>query len=74
MLRSSSSAWKFPDVVYGWIMRILLPTYAFIALRRAYAVGWFKAFVAAAALVAAIVFVNLHIYRAIQFMVTFALT
>jgi hypothetical protein len=68
------ATWAPPDAVYDWIMRILLPAYAVIALRRAYAVGWLKAFVAAAALVAAIVIVNLYVYRAIQFMVTFALT
>jgi type III secretory pathway component EscR len=73
MLRALAVA-TVKDCGGAWIMRILLPAYAVLALRRAYAVGWLKAFVAAAALVAAILVVNLYLYRAIQFMVTFALT
>jgi len=67
-------AWVPPDAVYDWIMRILLPTYAVLALRRAYSVGWLNAFLAAVGLFAAILIVNLYVYRTVQFLVTFALT
>lgn len=67
-------AWQPPDAAYDWVMRALLAIYAVLALRRAYAVGWPKAFVAAASLIASIVLFNLYIYRAVQFAVTFALT
>jgi hypothetical protein len=63
-----------PDAAYDWIMRTLLPTYAVLAIRRAYATGWIKACLAALGLVAAIVIFNLYVYHAVQFMVTFALT
>jgi len=63
-----------PDAAYDWFMRTLLPLYAVLALRRAYATGWSKAFAAAAGLVVAIVAFNLYVYHAIQFIVTFALT
>jgi hypothetical protein len=68
------AAWHPPDAVYDWIMRTLLPAYAVLALRRAYATGWLEAVMAAIGLVAAIVIFNLYVYHAIQFMVTFALT
>lgn len=67
-------AWVPPQSVYDWIMRTLLPVYAVLALRRAYAVGWFGAFVAASGMLAVVIIANLYVYRAIQFMVTFALT
>jgi hypothetical protein len=63
-----------PEAAYDWIMRTVLPAYAVLAVRRAYAVGWLKAVVAAVGLVAAIVIFNLYIYHVVQFMVTFALT
>lgn len=66
--------WHPPDAVYDWIMRTLLPAYAVLALRRAYATSWPKAIAAAAGLVAAIVIFNLYAYHAVQFVVTFALT
>lgn len=59
---------------YDWIMRTLLSLYAILALRRAYDVGWAFALVAAAGLIASIVLVNIYVYRAIQFAITFALT
>jgi hypothetical protein len=37
-------------------------------------VGWASAAVAAAAMLASVVAVNIYIYRAIQFLVTFVLT
>ena len=63
-----------PDAAYDWIMRTLLPAYAVLAVRRAYATGWTKACLAALGLVAAIVIFNLYVYHAVQFAVTFALT
>jgi hypothetical protein len=66
--------WQPSVMVYDWFVRMLLSVYAIVALRRAYAVGWLKALVSAAALLAALVIVNLYVYRAVQFVVTFALT
>jgi hypothetical protein len=63
-----------PDAAYDWIMRTLLPAYAVLAVRRAYATGWIKAVAGALGLVAAIVIFNLYVYHAVQFAVTFALT
>jgi hypothetical protein len=63
-----------PDAVYDWFMRLLLPGYAVLALRRAYSVGWLGAFGAAVAWIAVIVAVNLYVYHTVQFLVTFALT
>jgi hypothetical protein len=68
------AAWAIPDGVLDWIMRTLLVTYAVLSLRRAYAIGWIAAVGAAAVMLAGLVFVNIYIYRAIQFAVTFALT
>jgi hypothetical protein len=65
---------SIPDLFLDWIMRVLLIVYAVVALRRAYAIRWFAAVGAAAVMLAALIFVNIYIYRAIQFMVTFALT
>jgi hypothetical protein len=66
--------WQPSGTVYDWFMRILLSAYAIAALRRAYSVGWIRAVASAAVWEAAIVFVNLYVYRAVQFVVTFALT
>jgi hypothetical protein len=63
-----------PDAAYDWIMRTLLPAYAVLAVRRAYATGWIRAVAGAVGLVAAIVVFNLFVYHAVQFVVTFALT
>ena len=68
------AAWAIPDSVLDWVMRVLLVTYAILSLRRAYAIGWIAAVGAAAVMLAGLMFVNLYIYRAIQFAVTFALT
>jgi hypothetical protein len=68
------SALQPPDAAYDWIMRTLLPAYAVLAVRRAYATGWIRAFLGALGLVAAIVIFNLYVYHAVQFSVTFALT
>lgn len=66
--------WYLPDGVLDWIMRTILPLYAVLALRRAYAVSWIKAVAAAVVMLAVVVEVNIYIYRAVQFLVTFALT
>jgi hypothetical protein len=68
------SPWQPPDALYDWFMRLLLPGYAVLALRRAYSVGWVAALFAAAAWIAVIVAVNLYVYHTVQFLVTFALT
>ncbi|HSE13406.1 MAG TPA: hypothetical protein VLB69_12295, partial [Rudaea sp.] len=68
------AALHLPDAAYDWMMRTLLPAYAVLAVRRAYATGWIKAVLGAVGLVAAIVLFNLYVYHAVQFMVTFALT
>jgi hypothetical protein len=68
------AAWTIPDSVLDWTMRVLLVTYAVLSLRRAYAIGWIAAVGAAAVMLAGLMFVNIYIYRAIQFAVTFALT
>lgn len=67
-------AWLPSESVYDWIMRTLLSLYAVVSLRRAYRVNWPAAIAAAAAMLATIVFVNVYIYRTVQFLVTFALT
>jgi len=67
-------AWLPPDAALDAFMRVLFPTYAVLSLRRAYAVGWLPSIAAAAVMLAAVVVVNLYVYRAVQFMVTFALT
>lgn len=69
---AETSAWAV--VALDWLMRILFPAYAVLAIRRAYAVGWPVAIAAGAAFVAVILVVNLHVYRAVQFAITFALT
>ncbi|MBO9663989.1 DUF3667 domain-containing protein [Dokdonella sp.] len=71
---SLPAAWLPPEATYDWTMRVLLPVYAVLALRRSYAVGWGAAIAAAAAMLAVIVAANLYVYRAVQFAVTFALT
>ena len=68
------SEWQPPTVTYDWIMRTLLPGYALLALHRAYGAGWLRAAVSGAVLLAFLVFVNLYVYRTVQFVITFALT
>ena len=68
------SAWAMPDPALDWFMRIVICTYTVAALRRAYEVGWGAATIAATVMLAAVVAINIYIYRAIQFLVTFALT
>ena len=63
-----------PQAVYDWFMRVVLPGYAMLALRRAYSVGCIAAIGAAVAWIAVIVAVNLYVYHTVQFLVTFALT
>jgi hypothetical protein len=41
--------WQPADAVYDWFMRLLLPGYAVLALRRAYSIGWLAALGAAVA-------------------------
>ena len=68
------AAWQPPSAAYDWLMRVVLVVYAVAALRRAYAIGWVKAIVAAFGMTASIALVNLYVYRLVQFVVTFALT
>jgi hypothetical protein len=75
LLQSTSTAPStHAVVVLDWAMRGLIPAYAVLSIRRAYAVGWPMAFAAAIGLVGTILAVNLHVYRAVQFAITFALT
>ena len=67
-------AWAPPQSTYDWTMRTLLPVHAILALRRAYDVGWFKAFIAAFGMLAVVILANLYVYRTIQFLATFVLT
>lgn len=66
--------WRPGEAVYDWTMRLLLPGYLLLALRRAYGVGWLHALAGAAGMLAVVLVVNLYVYRAVQFVVTFALT
>ena len=68
------AAWAIPDGALDWLMRTLLVGYAILALRRAYAIGWIASVGAAAVMLAGLAFVNIYIFRAIQFALTFALT
>ena len=68
------ATWLPPESLYDWIMRVLLSLYTVMALRRAYAVNWFMAALAATGMLATVLAVNLTIYRAVQFLITFALT
>ncbi|MEP7042150.1 MAG: DUF3667 domain-containing protein [Dokdonella sp.] len=63
-----------PEALLDWLMRALLPTYAVLALRRAYLLGWLPSLAAAAVMLAGVVAFNLYVYRAVQFLVTIALT
>jgi Protein of unknown function (DUF3667) len=68
------ATWFPPEATWDWIMRVLLTWYAVTALRRAYAVSWIAATGAALVMLTTVVVVNLFVYRAVQFLVTFALT
>jgi hypothetical protein len=72
--RLTPAAWAIPGAALDWLMRFLLVLYAVLAMRRAYTIGWIAASGAAAAMLAGLVFVNIFIFRTVQFMVTFALT
>lgn len=67
-------AWHPSAAMYDWLMRVLLPTYTVLALRRAYGVGWLHASAATAGMLLTVLAVNLVIYRTVQFAVTFWLT
>lgn len=66
--------WHAPEWTWDWIMRIVVSLYAVVALRRAYAVGWMAATGAAVVMLATVIAANLFVYRAVQFLITFALT
>lgn len=65
--------WTPSEAVYDWIMRFLVPLYAVLAVHRAYGVGWIGSLVSAAGMLATVLAVNLYVYRAVQFAVTFLL-
>ncbi|HEU4663280.1 MAG TPA: hypothetical protein VFS55_04555, partial [Dokdonella sp.] len=56
--------------VLDWIARSLYVLYAVLMLHRAYRTGWMRTIVSSAALIAAMIAVNLYIYRPLQFVVT----
>ena len=74
MQRILPAAWVPSGPMLDWFMRILLPAYVAIAMHRAYAVGWLASSAASIITLCAIVVVNLYVYRAVEFLVTFALT
>ena len=59
-----------PMSALDWVARFLYALYAVLMLHRAYRTGWVRALASAAALIAAMVAVNLYIYRPVQFVVT----
>ena len=61
-----------PSVV-RWLLPTLLALYAVLAVRRAYACGWLRAGVVGIALLATLLFVNLSVYRGLQFVIVLAL-
>lgn len=63
-----------PESLFGWTMRTLLSVYAVLAQQRANGVDWLASMDAAAVRFAALEMANIHIYRALQFAVTFAIT
>ncbi len=63
-----------PEWLFDWTMRTLLSVYAVLALRRAYGVGWLASIGAAAVMLTTLVTANIYIYRALQFVITFAIT
>jgi Protein of unknown function (DUF3667) len=65
---------QLPDWLLNWTMRVLLSVYALIALRRAYGISWIASLVGSTLMVASLVWVNIYLYRAIQFAATFAIT
>ena len=60
--------------ILDWSARVVFPGYIILAVRRAYGMGWIASIATGAAMMAAILAVNLYVYRAVQFLVTFALT
>jgi len=67
------SAWfaaTVPISTLDWAARFLYALYAVLMLRRAYHTGWPRAIVSGAALIAAMIAVNIYIYRPVQFVVT----
>ena len=68
------SAWVPSDAALDWFIRALFPTYAVLAVRRAYTVGWPASIAAGGAMLFAVLVFNLYVYRSVQFLVTFALT
>ncbi len=71
---SLQGRWRIPGGVLDAAMRSVLPLYAVLSLRRAYALGWSWAVAAAVAMLAGLIAVNIHVYRPLQFVVTFWLT
>ncbi|HEY6941516.1 hypothetical protein [Dokdonella sp.] len=56
--------------VLDWIARSLYVLYAVLMLHRAYRTGWLRAVLSGAVLIAAMVAVNICVYRPVQFVVT----
>ena len=60
--------------ILDWFVRVLFPTYIVLAVRRAHDAGWIASIAVGAGTIAAVLVVNLYVYRTVQFLVTFALT
>lgn len=74
MRHALPSAWLPPLPALNAFIRILLPVYLVLALRRAYAVGWAGSIGAAAVVLPAMMLVNMYLYHSAVFLLTFALT
>jgi len=59
-----------PSDMLDWIARFLYVLYAVTMLHRAYRTGWVRAVASGAALIAAMIAVNIFVYRPVQFAVT----
>jgi len=59
-----------PISALDWVARFFYVFYAVLMLHRAYRTGWVRAVVSGAVLIAAMIAVNLYIYRPVQFVVT----
>ncbi|MGN6520516.1 MAG: DUF3667 domain-containing protein [Dokdonella sp.] len=65
-----SFATAVPTSALDWAARFLYVLYAVLMLHRAYRTGWLRAVLSGAALIAAMVAVNLFVYRPVQFAAT----
>lgn len=70
VVRRLSPLGPLPSSALDGIARFLYALYAVLMLHRAYRTGWWRALASAAVMIAAMVAVNLYVYRPVQFMAT----